>query len=411
MSNAKENLSTEVFDSILDVPELLQVIDKNKLGNILDDLLNQQYQLRDNHGVLVCGASELIDYLPVSIEHDFEEILQLRLAKSQEKKRNIAHQLLEVLVNNAIRYTMTSRLHIQAIKDDYQQLAAEHRALEISKAKYKALSEQLEERVQEQVLEIQNTQLKLYKSEKMSAIGQLAAGMAHEINNPIGFIRSNLVLFRDYTEQLPMLKAAMDTGDTQKVRQSWEEGQLDYALEDFPELIAESLEGTARIADIVSSLKDFSNIDHNADVEADINTIVTTTCAVASNIVDTGISIVTDLQELPEINCRPGLIGQAFLSLLVNAADAVDRKNGRIRIETEFQDRAIRIRVIDNGIGILTENLNRVTEPFFTTKDVGKGVGLGLSICQDIVVAHNGSIDITSQPGQGTSVQISLPAG
>lgn len=403
------------FDALLDAPTLISSIDRSKIENILNQLLDKKYCLLTSDNSVLCGKNDIKYTKRITINYDLEPIAFLELESQDEDKASLALQILNMLIQSNARYTMASKLHIEAINEDFKRLYIEHQALVTSEAKYKALSEELEQRVKEQVIQIQQAQLKLYESEKMVAIGQLAAGIAHEINNPIGFIQSNLSMLKNYITTISGIKEKLLSGDISKIKTYWSEEDIDFIVDDIPNIITESLQGTARISEIVKSLKLFSNIDNEAVNLIDINELITTAYTVSTGTIkntiakDKEISIILKLGDIPHINCMPGYLSQALLNLLLNAAQAINNPSGKILIESKYQDNFIIISIQDDGPGIPKNIINRVCEPFFTTKDVGTGTGLGLSICQDIAKAHNGKLTINSVEGKGTCVSLWLP--
>ncbi|MHC4106607.1 MAG: ATP-binding protein [Planctomycetota bacterium] len=269
--------------------------------------------------------------------------------------------------------------------------------------------------------DLQRTRDQLLQSDKMASIGQLAAGVAHEINNPIGFISSNLNCLRDYAKQINRVIAAYDElldackGDdsplavrAQSVEKVRHEAELEYILADLSGLISESIEGSERVCQIVANLRDFSHVD-NPDVrEADVNELIEKTTLVARNVLKYKADIVREFGDVPPLPCYGGRLGQVFLNLLVNAAQAIEN-HGTITVRTAHRDGMIRIELADTGCGIAPENLTRIFEPFFTTKDVGQGTGLGLHLAHTIVHAHGGRIGVESTVGKGTTFRIELP--
>jgi signal transduction histidine kinase len=262
----------------------------------------------------------------------------------------------------------------------------------------------------------------LIQSEKMASIGQLAAGVAHEINNPVGFVKSNLGTLTGYVktfktifEEYKGLAGAMRNGDDkvqtvilENVEKISEKEDLPYILEDIDNLLTESIEGTERVRDIVQNLKSFARVDEAQIKEADINEGIEATLKIVWNELKYKCTVRKNLEPLPLIRCYPGQLNQVFMNILVNAAQAIPEK-GDITIETEATGTHIVIRISDTGVGIKTENIPKLFDPFFTTKGVGKGTGLGLSISQGIIMKHNGSIDVESEVGKGTTFTIRLP--
>jgi len=271
------------------------------------------------------------------------------------------------------------------------------------------------------------TQSQILQSDKMASIGQLAAGIAHEINNPVGFVSSNLKTLTDYQMNLGQilseyrqfidhLSEAKNTGlieseienPTACLRTKETELDIDFILEDIPNLIRESCEGLDRIKQIVLNLKDFSHPGEDILKLADINQNLDTTLNIVWNELKYKATIIKDYGNLPQVNCYPQQINQVFMNLLVNAAHAIEKK-GEIRITTRQNGNHVEITVSDTGQGIAAKNLPRIFDPFFTTKAVGKGTGLGLNVSHNIVIKHHGVIDVQSDPGKGTTFTVRLP--
>ncbi|MSN26835.1 MAG: HAMP domain-containing protein [Geobacter sp.] len=260
-------------------------------------------------------------------------------------------------------------------------------------------------------------QIRILQSEKMASIGQLAAGVAHEINNPIGFINSNLASLKKYTERLASftehLSASIDkNSDDETVRQIGElrkQMKVDRILADTQNLLDESIEGAERVKFIVQNLKDFSRIDRSGLSKVKINDAIDSTI----NIIWNEIKYVADLNreygDVPDVVCYPQQINQVFLNLLVNAAHAMGEGPGTITVRSWSANDLIYVAVTDTGCGIPDDLRQRIFEPFFTTKDVGKGTGLGLSISYEIVRKHGGDITVESEVGKGTTFTVILP--
>ncbi len=284
-----------------------------------------------------------------------------------------------------------------------QQLAAR---LEQEHAELKALNDKLS-----------MAQSQLLQSEKMAAIGQLAAGVAHEINNPVGFISSNLQTLQDYATRLLKLTAFYEkviskTGNDTFLalqRDTQQRLQFDFVRQDLPELLSESIDGIERVSEIVKNLKAFSHVDNAQWQYANLVEGLENTLKIAANQLKYKVEIHRDFAtDLPEVYCQPNQINQVFLNLLVNAAQAMAHK-GHLYLRAWQQDQSVCVEVRDTGPGIAPEHMSRLFEPFFTTKPVGSGTGLGLSLSYSIVKKHQGEIEVRSTPGEGASFTIILP--
>jgi signal transduction histidine kinase len=247
----------------------------------------------------------------------------------------------------------------------------------------------------------------LLQSEKMASIGQLAAGVAHEINNPIGFVNSNLGTLGNYIgDLLRLAEAAAACPEGKAVADKID---LDFLRGDIPALLAESKDGLNRVRKIVQDLKDFSRVGEVHWQSADLHQGLDSTLNIVNNEIKYKCSVTKQYGVLPPIYCLPSQLNQVFMNLLVNAAQAIE-KHGEILIRTEcVGTHAVRVSISDTGSGIPPEHLNRLFEPFFTTKPVGKGTGLGLSLAWGIIARHHGRIDVESKVGKGTTFTITLP--
>ena len=262
-----------------------------------------------------------------------------------------------------------------------------------------------------------STQGQLLQSEKMASVGQLAAGVAHEINNPIGFVRSNLNSLRTYLKDLMLLLDAYERLEAQLPESNPELAQLralrdtielDYLRADVPSLVAESLDGVTRVEKIVRDLKGFSHVGDAEWQPVDLHEGLESTLNVVAHELKYKADLVREYGELPLVECMPFQVNQVFLNLLVNATQAMQSR-GRITLRTGCDDEFAWVAVGDTGTGIEPAALGRIFEPFYTTKPVGVGTGLGLSVSWDIVRRHGGTIDVESVVGQGTTFTVRLP--
>jgi len=266
--------------------------------------------------------------------------------------------------------------------------------------------------------ELRRTQQQLVQSDKLASIGQLAAGVAHEINNPIGYIFSNFGTLQSYLDSLfSMLDAyqqaevaIVDPAVAARLRALRDQVELDFLRTDIPTLMQESKEGIVRVRHIVQDLKDFSRVDSQQEwVWADLRHGIDSTLNIVANEIKYKADVVREYDEIPDIECLPLQINQVVMNLLVNAAHAIGDKRGRIEIRTGCDGDNVWFSVHDNGSGIAPENLGRIFDPFFTTKEVGKGTGLGLSLSYGIVQKHHGRIEVESAFGTGTTFRVTLP--
>jgi two-component system NtrC family sensor kinase len=257
------------------------------------------------------------------------------------------------------------------------------------------LNETLEARVDERTRELRETQAQLMQSEKMRTLGQLVAGVAHELNNPIGFVHANLKLLEEYVAKLARYQE--EGVDTTKPREA------------IAKLLARSREGTERVTKIVADLRAFSRMDQEELAEADLNDEIERTLTLMEPRCKNCIEIARDFDPLPRVRCHAGQLNQAFLNLLMNACDAIGDK-GRITVRTRAENGHVRLEFEDDGPGIPADVRDRVFEPFYTTKPVGQGTGLGLSLTHGIIERHAGRIWVEAGAGTGTRFVIELPS-
>jgi len=273
-------------------------------------------------------------------------------------------------------------------------------------------------------------QKRLMKSQKLESIGQLAAGIAHEINTPVQFVNDNVRFFEDafhdisdvienYIKLIALLGQDEKYSDMLKrIRQFSEEIELEYLMEEIPPAIEQSLDGLSKIAKIVMSMKDFAHSSGGNKEQVDLNKVIESTSILARNEYKYTAELELDLSsQLPLVNCDPDEMNQVILNMLVNSAHAIEEaggvengKKGKIYISSRYRDNHVLIEIQDTGAGISEENLSRIFDPFFTTKEVGKGSGQGLAISHQIIEEkHGGEIRVNSETGKGTSFIIKLP--
>lgn len=306
---------------------------------------------------------------------------------------------------------------IQQLNEELEQrVFARTQELVTTNQELRLVSEQLEGAFSE----LKSTQSRMLQQEKMASIGQLAAGVAHEINNPTGFIISNLNSLRKHTnkvinftqiqaaalEKLLVNAAAQQIFDD--VMEQKKSLKLDYILEDLDNLIQESLDGAERVKKIVQELKSFSRLDASDFKSEDINEGLESTIKIVWNELKYNAIVKKEFGEIPRTICNLGQLNQVFMNILVNAAQAIETQ-GEITIRTSRDTDYIYVTISDTGSGIPADKLNRIFEPFYTSKEVGKGTGLGLSIAYDIVKKHNGEIQVESEIGKGTTFTLLLP--
>ncbi|MFT5377686.1 MAG: two-component system NtrC family sensor kinase [Candidatus Latescibacterota bacterium] len=263
----------------------------------------------------------------------------------------------------------------------------------------------------------------LLLSEKMASIGQLAAGVAHEINNPMSFIFSNLSTLKDYVEDITSLLAVYEKLENAAIKASIESIQpeiaelekakkdleIDYLLADIRDLVEESSSGAVRVQDIVINLKQFSHTGHDEKTLENLNEGLESTISIVWNELKYKVSLEKNYGEIPGVLCFPQEVNQVFMNLLVNAGQAIE-DSGEIKVRTYEEEEYVCVDLADTGKGMSPEMQSRVFEPFFTTKDIGEGTGLGLSVSYQIIVEkHGGLLLVDSKEGSGTTFTVKLP--
>jgi signal transduction histidine kinase len=345
--------------------------------------------------------------------------------------------------NSFTNYTMESGIAIEvtllsiALADRINVLKREKElsqaeALRAAQENERIIREQntlLEVRVKERTSELntvlenlKQAQSQLIEQEKMASLGQLTAGIAHEINNPINFVTSNVSPLRrdidmifnaiDFIEEVALSDASADKKRSQ-LEEYKEEQELDYLQTEIRHLLNGIYNGASRTAEIVKGLRIFSRLDEDDLKRADLNEGIDSSMIILNNQLGS-IHVIKEYGDLPLVECYPGKLNQVFLNILSNGIYAVhkqfgDKSGGEIRIITSTNHDHVEIRFKDNGIGIDEETQKRIFDPFFTTKDVGEGTGLGMSIAYNTIRKHNGSIRINSSPGNGAEFIITLP--
>ena len=371
----------------------------------LADLLNSEQlaRLNDCLSTLCTEPVTLSSARPgtsaVPVEFNLETVAWLSGGRD-DQERQAAAGLVSFLMMFIAKYRLAANLHHDTTEASYAELQRQNEALRASEARYRELSDQLQQRVDEQVGVIHKTQKELYESARLRSVGQLAAGVAHEINNPIGFISSNLRVARDYVKEMQAMLP--DTSDNQEL------------ATDFTDLLNESIDGAGRIADIVSDLKTFSSIDQADYTRCNINALLTSAIHLVQTEYDHQLHIMEQPGELPDISGHPSRLSQTFFNLLDNAAQAIrgeqePRENGRILVKTLEQNGAIQVIIQDNGCGIPEAHRPRVFDAFYSSRPVGSGTGLGLTVAQDTVRAHSGRLQLHSREDTGTRVTLTLP--
>lgn len=325
---------------------------------------------------------------------------------------------LSIVMHTNLKRMLSTEIHTNVVNLSYEELLETNRQLRVSETRYRELSESLERKVEERTAELKRAHIRLLQQEKMASVGQLAAGIAHEINNPLGYISSNLQTMKKYlsrmVEMLSFYAASLNaSGVTEPARSAAREKsadlKLDFIISDTGLLIEQSLSGADRVKKIVADLKGFSHVDDAAVMPSDMNKEIDKTLSVLSHEIPSDARIIKDYHLLPPVVCNPALLCQVFLNIIMNALQA--RREGlELTISTRAENDAVVLRFADNGPGIAGDIRQRVFDPFFTTKDVGKGTGMGLAVAYEIVASCRGSLKLDETPQErGASFTITIP--
>ncbi len=399
-----------------------QIMAETEIDLILCDILMPEESGLDFISKIIQTSPETAAIIITAVDEPFmaEKAIGMGVYDYMTKPLEVNRVL--VSVANALR-----RKQLEKANRQYQE------ELELMVRERTAELEEAKQELESAFAELQSTQTKIVQFEKMAAIGQISAGIAHEINNPTGYVISNLNTLKKYMERVSELisryqevyKQAKKTGidelisicdaiDGFKMEQ-----KIDYVLSDIDNLISESVAGMENIKRIVADLKLFVRTKDDEPQKADLNAGLESTINIVWNELKYKCTVEKEFASLPLTICRIGELSQVFMNLLLNAADAIKDK-GVIKVATRFIEQThgilpdaetgfIEISIGDSGTGIDPDEITKIFEPFFTTKDAGKGTGLGLSISLDIVKKHKGEITVKSEPGKGTVFNIYLP--
>ncbi|WP_346354782.1 ATP-binding protein [Azotosporobacter soli] len=401
---------------------------------------NMETAWRTKSGEVRIGlhSAEIVEidgqWCSVFIWHDITE------RKYAEEQLRLAHKQLEVKVKERTQELFNANLELSGLNEEHLAMNAElvainnkllntNRELHKEIAERKKAEEQVQVKsyeIQEAYAELKKAQMQIVHQEKMASVGQLAAGVAHEINNPMGFIISNLTTLQEYTREIFNAVTAQDSAVDElgeickvgyekeaiqsvvarlaKIRQS---AKMEYLREDTKELLADSLDGAERVKKIVQDLKGVAKTTDENNL-ANLNEGIESTINVIWNEIKSKATLVKEWGDIPYIYCNSGQLKQVIMNLLLNALQAIENK-GEIRIKTWAEKEHVFVSITDTGCGMMPEVISRVFEPFFTTREIGQGTGLGLSVSYDIVKKHGGEIKVESQLGQGTTFTIVLP--
>lgn len=421
-----------IFDVSSDIIEANEIYGRVEIGISITSIEKAMVNVRN--------WTVSIAILEMSLVALFSFALGIYLTKNLKKLQRAALTISRSIEKGQHRYV---RAHVVA-RDEIGDLATAFNRLSENLEKeqekraqfekdLKELNANLDEKVKKRTLmidarnkqlirinnELQSTQEQLVHSEKMASIGQLAAGVAHEINNPIAFVSSNMQTLEEYTSvYIKMSEVILDyinnPSDDRRIQLTEylvdinKKEDLQFVAEDIHAIINDSVDGLGRVRSIVSSLNQFARNDDNALEYASLNDCVNTVLKMVDNQLKYHCEVITDLSDIPDVPMNLGKMTQVITNLLINAGQAIVGR-GNIWVQTRSKRNEVELIVRDSGKGIPEKNLQRLFDPFFTTKPVGKGTGLGLSISYDIVKEHGGTIQVKSEEGKGTTFIVRLP--
>jgi two-component system, NtrC family, sensor kinase len=394
------------FDRQVGLADMLRSVPRAALEQAFAHSLGPAWRIAGTDGATLREGPEGFDApgATVALVIDIETVGTVSAPVARADALRPAAAWLELLLGASNRYRMAAELHLETVHADHRALMAKHAALTESEERYRILNAELEERVRQQVAVIEQTQRRMAQAEKMASVGNLAAGMAHEINNPIGFMRSNLSTAKSYLETL--VRAATRDGAVTP------DSQLAFVIEDFASLLDESIGGADRVGRIIADLKAYANTGASLRDLADPNDAVRAAQRMLGPLPD-GVTLELQCGPVPRLVCDIDALARAVLALLLNARAAMAGRSGQINVTSAVSGAELAIAVADQGCGVDPAIASQIFDPFFTTHDVGGGMGLGLTVAADVVRAHDGQIVMAPNPGGGSifTIRIALPAG
>ena len=404
---------------------ILVVDDEAPIRNLFAQCLNQHYSC-----ATAANAQEALDWLdrePFALVVSDVQMpgiggIEL-LRKITERYRDTAVIIVSGVdrtqrVIDAIREGAFDYLHKPCDLDVLElrvERALERRTFLRNARRYKEDLENRNIELAQRKTELERLQAQLVHNEKMASLGQLAAGVAHELNNPAGFIFSNMMLLPDYLSGLERVLSSyaeipLPADAAAHINEIKRDVRYDSILSDLSSIAADSYSGAERIRDVVQNLRLFSRLDEAEFKQVDLHEGIDSTVRLLSKYYSSRfITLRRDYGALPPVNCYAGQLNQVWMNLLINAAQAIGEVVGEVRIKTRCERETVIASISDTGKGIAPEHLQRIFDPFFTTKPIGEGTGLGLSITHGIVDRHCGTIEVESIPGQGATFTVSIP--
>ncbi len=361
---------------------------------------------------------KLLSHLGRAIQQDTVEVFEYALDMPQLGRQQYEARMHRSGPDEAV----TIVRNITSLKQTEERLLHQEEELRRHRDSLEELVRNRSEKLRLATLELEDQQAQLIQAEKLASLGQMAAGVAHEINNPVSYVMSNLGTLDEYVSVLaPLLQLQRELMDEpgpateedrqqllERMREQWKQGDVDFILGDIPEMIQESQAGTRRIQEITQSLRAFAREDSGAPQMVDVNAELSSTLKMVWNELKYKCEVKRDFGALPPISFHPTQLSQVFTNLLVNAAQAMETR-GEIRIRTRHEGNDVVVEIADTGKGMTPETLSKLFTPFFTTKPRGQGTGLGLSVSYGIITRHKGRIDVQSEPGKGSTFIVRLP--
>lgn len=431
IDNSIDNVTDNIYNASKEI-----LIDEELYGSVNIGFSTEGIETIVKDAQQMAATIALIEMALVAI---FSFALGMYLTKQLKVLRKFAHRVSDGDLSKTIH--ITGKDEIAEVAEAFNSMILNLKKSQDENKKYQdeilLLNYDLEDRVKRRTEQLQHkneelesaydklqtTQEQLIHSEKLASIGQLAAGVAHEINNPVAFIKGNLNALKGYVaayqelikKQQAIIDAHSDALKEHNASQALEELQefseeedIEFITEDLETLLKESLEGTDRVSDIVKGLKVYASGQHEEEAPVDLNECIESTLRMVNNEIKFKCDVETSLNEIPTVIGDAGKLSQVFTNLIMNASQAME-EHGLISITTTASPTEITVTVKDNGKGIPQENLRQLFDPFFTTKPVGEGTGLGLAISEGIIQDHGGHIHVDSEVGKGTEFTITFP--
>ena len=407
---------------------LAQLLDASDALMLLDGAVRAGAcgaEITESNGVLLAARGIESPYTAsrtILVEGEPSGTVSVYAADSDARVDGIAdmlHAALQTLINGAMKRMLTSEAHTTIVNHSYEELLETNRRLGVSEQQYREIAATLEIKVRERTEELSRAYATMLQKEKLAAIGGLAAGMAHEINNPIGFVISNLHTLTKYAGKLKEMlefyrltcEPALPENLAGQAESRWRELKISFVFTDIDPLVKQSLDGAERVRKLVADMRGFSHVDEAGSVSTDINLELEQILSILHHEIRQDIVIERNFGTIPKARLNPALLSQALFQILQNAIQLKTAEELKISVTTSQLGNDMLIKIADNGTGIPSDIRNRIFEPFFTTKDVGQGRGMGLTLAQQAIQACGGSIDISCPQDGGTVFTISVPIG